>query len=484
MKKMITKVRRYVEQYQLLQKEDRLILGVSAGADSVCLFLILLLLQKEYALTLFVVHVNHGIRGAEAKRDAEYVRSLCKQHHVPYELVEKDVKQFAKQQHCSEEESGRYLRYQALEEARKRHHANKIAVAHHQNDQAETVLFHLFRGSGLFGLSGMKPQRGHLIRPLLCVTREEIEQFLREKAVLFCQDSTNATLQYTRNRMRHLVLPVVQQQINQKAVQHIAETARQLAQLQAYLEKEAYNHMQEVLVEKDGRYGLRIAPLQQYDCVLQQALIRILFEKENRPLHNYTAKHFGAIQSLLEKPVGKKITLPGSVCAVRDQDVLWLYEEQKRQSEKEEWELSLVDAKTYRLLDPYHAEIQLQYFRKGEDGFCEVKKQMRLDQQDTKYFDYDKIKNTLLLRTRKPGDFFQISERGGTKKVKSFLIDQKIPRKERDSLLLLADGKHVLWIIGKRTSEAYHVQEETKTILKVSYREEKDASDKTINRRS
>ena len=196
-------VESYIKKNQMIQEGDGIIAAVSGGADSVCLLHVLAKLREKYSLKLEAVHVHHGLRGEEADRDAEFTRALCGRLKVSCRILYAGVKEYAKKHSLSEEEAGRILRYKLLEqEAESREQETgcpvKIAVAHHGDDSAETVLYNLFRGSGLQGMGGIRPVRGRIVRPLLCITREQILQYLDESGLEYCQDSTNQSWDYTR----------------------------------------------------------------------------------------------------------------------------------------------------------------------------------------------------------------------------------------------------------------------------------------------
>ena len=190
---MIQKILKFITENDMLKANDRVIVGVSGGADSVCLLFTLMEIRREIPLTLAAVHVEHGIRGEDAKEDARYVQRLCQEYDIPFRKYCYRVAEIARERKQSVEEAGRELRYQAFEEACREYHANKIAVAHHMDDDAETVLLNLFRGSGLKGLAGIPAVRGKIIRPLLCVSRQEIEQYLTEHGIAYRTDATNLT---------------------------------------------------------------------------------------------------------------------------------------------------------------------------------------------------------------------------------------------------------------------------------------------------
>ena len=213
----------------MLQPGDRVVAGVSGGADSVCLLFLLLEWRREFPLDIAVVHVNHGIR-PEAGEDARYVEKLCGEHKIPFFLTEADVRQRSILEKCSEEEAGRRTRYEAFDKAAEEWGATKIAVAHNSNDRSETQLFHLFRGSGIRGLASILPVRGRIIRPILCLERWEIEDFLTQQGIFYCKDATNDEDDYTRNRIRHHILPYAEQNIARGCVAHMNQTAELLAE--------------------------------------------------------------------------------------------------------------------------------------------------------------------------------------------------------------------------------------------------------------
>ena len=232
---MINKVEQYINLWNMIEKSDRIVLGVSGGADSVALLLVLQALQQRYDLKLHVVHVNHGIR-VEATEDAAYVRALCESMDVPFYLYEADIPTMAKAQGMSEEEMGRVYRYECFDEVLQKVGASKIAVAHHMDDQAETVLFHLARGSKLRGAEGMHPVNGNVIRPLLSCRKEELMQWLRKQQVSWMEDCTNGDDTYARNCIRNQVIPSLEK-VNAQAVRHLVEFADEVGAYRQFVQR-------------------------------------------------------------------------------------------------------------------------------------------------------------------------------------------------------------------------------------------------------
>ncbi len=467
---MLHKITEYVSKLHMIEAGDRIVAGVSGGADSVCLFYMLLEFQKKIPFSFAAVHVHHGIR-AEAESDAEYVRRLCAAHGVFFELVREDVPSYAAERHISVEEAGRELRYRAFDEVCRGLYGadGKIAVAHHCDDRAETVLFHLFRGSALKGLCSMEPVRGNVIRPLLCVTRKEIEQWLNEREIAYCTDATNGTDHYARNRIRHHILPYAEREVCPGAAAHIGRTADMLSEAADYLDAQTAEAYKACVKESGGSLfvaGEQFGKLHPY---LKKSLVHACFARLTPQAKNVTSAHVLSVCGLFEKQAGRRVSLPYGICAKREYGGVLL----KKQSGAEESGRSGGEGPQTVLLDLKKTAGTVFYggmrfdFRifdyDGKNGsFEEIPKN-----NFTKWFDCDKIKESVGFRYRQPHDFLVIGEGGGRKSVKKFMIDEKIPAEERESVVLLAEGSHILWAAGYRISEAYKISAQTKKVIEI-----------------
>ena len=453
---MIKTVESYMEQHHMIEEGDIIVAGVSGGADSVCLFSIL----KEYCTkkgaALVVVHMNHGIR-KEASEDASFVEELCKVSGVEYHLFCEDIPVYARERGIGTEEAGRMARYEAFEKIRASFGVRaKIAVAHNRNDQAETMLFHLFRGSGVAGLSGIMPVRGHIIRPLLCVERKEIENYLTQKGIKWCIDSTNEENTYTRNKLRNVVFPYVEKEICEQSIHHVARAAEEMAQVRSFLEEFTMEAEKTVLKKESGKVSIcQKEFLKQHEVIRKQLLLQALsYLVPSRK--DFTALHVRDILSLCEKHSGKQIQLPYGLCAVREFDNIIIRKK----------ELETGGQVTMPVTVP--GQVVCVDGTTVEFSLLPADKYRDIPQKTyTKWFDYGKIEHCLMLRNRRSGDYLTITEGGGRKKIKEYFIEEKVPHLERENKLLLADDKHILWVIGMRISEAYKVTDETKTILQV-----------------
>jgi len=219
---MYQKVSAYIKEHQMLNEQDRVIVGVSGGADSICLLFMLIEMQKKMEFSIVAVHINHGLRGEAALRDEEYVQKVCAEQDVELVIFHEDIREFAKTQGYTEEEAGRELRRKRFQQVLEERKGTKIALAHHKNDNVETFLWNLCRGTGLKGMRGILPASGVWIRPLLCLSRKEIETYLEQIGISYCTDETNYEDIYTRNRIRNHVIPYLEEHINAQSVSHMS----------------------------------------------------------------------------------------------------------------------------------------------------------------------------------------------------------------------------------------------------------------------
>ncbi|MDD3173099.1 MAG: tRNA lysidine(34) synthetase TilS [Herbinix sp.] len=468
---MLSKAWDYIKLNNMIEKGDRIVVGVSGGADSICLLYVLGKLVRELEAALVVVHVNHCIRGEEADRDERFVEQMCSHMGIEFYRYTFDVKKLAKEQGLSEEEAGRNVRYEAFLDTCKTRMCNKIAVAHNKNDNAETVLFHLFRGTGIKGLSGIDPKRAvteefgeiTIIRPLLCVERKEIEEFLREEGINYQIDSTNLTEDYTRNKIRNKILTYAVKEINSGAVGNISEAASQLREALEYMNDNIELRYGALVKQTGITYRISVKAMLAEPIVIQKGILLKIMENLTGKRKDLEAKHIEVILSLLNKQVGRYVHLPYRMIAEREYDDIKLFcEKEHNITEIENKSMNPIP-----VLIPGRVIIP-QKLKIIETELIDYKKSQPIPKNScAKWFDYDKIENAVEIRNRKEGDYIQINDSGGNKKLKDYFIDHKIPKKLRDSQILITDGNHVMWIPGEgeRMSEKYKVGETTTRVL-------------------
>lgn len=503
-------VLKWIKTEELIAEGDCVIAGVSGGADSVCLLLLLLELQKKMNFTLCVVHVEHGIRGQESREDAAFVETLCAKYQLPCHTYAVDVPSYAKKMGLGLEEAARIKRYECYEKEiawfKGKFENMKVALAHHADDNAETLLFQMVRGSGIEGLAGMRAKRpfvdgAEIIRPLLNVQRWEIEAYLNEAGQEYRTDSTNEDMDYSRNRIRHQILPELSE-VNAKAVSHMNQSARLLQQVADYIkeqtkaaEKECcrFEEMfsdgektfaleKDCVWKKELSYGKKCVRIEEkyflnYPKLIQTELIHGLLGKLSGSSKDIGAVHVEAVRELFYKQVGRSINLPYEIEGKRIYEGVCLVKKhvgfhddvsQKENSGETEkiyrltqleWgKLESGETVTLNLPDGQMFLHILNVF--GKIGQIHKKKY-------TKWLNYDKIKGDLQVRRRREGDYLTIDLQGHKKKLKEYFVNEKIPREKRENMWLLTEGSHVIWVIGGRISTCYKIEKETKRILEV-----------------
>lgn len=480
----VEKVYKYIRDNEMFKQNGSVIAGVSGGADSVCLYKILLELRKRLNIEIHVIHINHGIRGEEAKRDEKFVCEMCESDNVPYKVYRYNVPEYAHANSLSEEEAGRILRYKTFErEAYKSGENTVIAVAHNKNDVAETFIHNLCRGSGLKGLTGMECVNGRIVRPVMCLDRREIEEYLEESGYEFITDSTNMSVEYTRNKIRNVILPYLTENINNNSIEHILNAAEELKQAEAYMaditdcmyEKIVTVHNNCIYMDKKAYYDT--------DDYIRRRVVRKAVGQAAGRLKDITRTHIEDVMGLFLRQSGKYIVLPYGVKAYSDYDKIVLC------ADKKEEKNSLDDAKadknklivtdvegegTYRYGD-FVFEIQIIEVENNKDFIKILENYLKNGEKlYTKWFDYDKINFAVQIRSRKEGDYLVINETGNKKKLKKYFADEKIPQRERELIPLFSDGSHIMWVVGHRISEAYKVNSDTKRVMKVTRKDKED----------
>ena len=455
----------YCKKYHMIRPHDTIVAGISGGADSVCLLFVLLEMQKQIPFQLKVVHVNHGIR-EDAGEDARFLEALCSRYELPFYLVEEQVRERAKQSGVSEEEEGRLVRYQAFERVLGETEG-RIAVAHNSNDRAETMLFHLFRGTGLTGASGIRPVNGKIIRPLLCVTREEIEAWLSEKGISFCQDSTNAQDHYTRNRIRHHILPYAEEQICQGAVVNMNRAADDLLGAEEFISRKTKQGMERCVKEKgEGELLIDLRAFAVEDDYLKGRILLSCLGKAAGSKKDITAAHIRAVEKLFAATGSKQLQLPYEIMVYKKYDLGMI-----KRNVKGENIVPAVEEKQREYAVTIPGEIMVPGLGRVEFAvFSGLKSQNIPEKTYTKWFDYDKITSSVVFRTKRPGDYLTIKSKAGTghKSLQDYFVNQKIPKDRRSEIFMLTEQSHILWIPGHRISEYYKVSEATCNILQVT----------------
>lgn len=444
-----------IEKNALINKGDKVLAALSGGADSVFMLCVLCELREKLKITVAAVHLNHMIRGAEADGDEAYAAELCTKLQIPFYAKRTDVPKIAKELGISEELAGREARYEFFEDLTQKYNFTKIATAHNKNDKAETVLMRIMRGTGIDGLCGIKYKRDNIIRPVLDITRDEIEAYLEENQIEYKNDSTNKSAEYTRNRVRNELIPLIREKFNPSIVDSLcalADNTREDSEFINAYAKRLYQRINSPMPNKKPTV-LEIKSLNMLDRSLRNRMYSLAAAEVMGKDYKLERVHYNIIDNLLEKETGVGASFPMGLKI----NVKYGWLEFESETETEEKKDFCYEIEPKGSCD----ELNLKFEITDASRKCE-KNQMLAD--------YDKLEGKkLCVRSRKAGDKIVIYKDGRSRKLKDYFIDKKIPRVERDKIRLLCSGKEVIAIIGDRVAENHKINTNSKKGLLITY---------------
>ena len=460
---LLDRVKRTVDRYHLLEKGDRVIVGVSGGIDSMVLLHVLNAYRQEFALLLVVAHVNHGLRPDESEREAALVQKESERFGLPFEYGNFNVEEFRKTAGLSLQDAGRRIRFHFFDSLCSKYQARKIALGHNADDQTETILLRLMRGSGLKGLKGMDPIReGRVIRPLLEVWRSEIDSFASENHVPFLLDSSNLRKRYLRNRLRLGLIPLIEKEYQPGFRNILLRTSAILREENDYLERAAEDASKKIIHEEKGALSFRYSEYESLHPairkrVLEKALDRVYGKETIRESERGEASE---LLTRMEHPSPSFfIDLPFGVSVEKRYDIITL--DRGRVKEVEPFEIELVHPGRTMVEEIGKEVVIHETTRAGIDsGSFDMRGQIA-------FLDCQSLDFPLKLRNFRPGDRFQPVGAKGTQKLKEFFIDHKIPRFERSKIPLLVSRERVAWVVGHRIDERVKITEKTERVLRI-----------------
>ncbi len=439
---MVQRVRAFIIQHQLLSAEGLHLVALSGGADSVGLLLCL----KELGYRIEAVHCNFKLRGEESDRDEQFVTALCQEQHIALHIAHFDTRAYAELHHVSIEMAARQLRYHYFEQLRNDLGAATICVAHHQDDSVETVLLNLVRGTGMEGLTGIKPRNGHIVRPLLCLRRHDIEQWLSQRGQDYVTDSTNLVADVQRNRLRLEVIPLLEQ-LNPGAASNIARTARWMTEA---------SHVYDAAIERALGETVKDGAISISDLLIQPSPECILFEW-------LTPYHFNSatIAAIYEKMVDQRDGLQSGLQWLSATHQLVTHNHQLVLAPRTE------ERPTLRLPETgnYHYDSLSSFSLKI------LNTSMISRESNTATIDADNITFPLTIRPVQAGDRFVPFGMKGSKLVSDFLTDAHLSPidKQRQLVVTHADGR-IVWLVGRRPDARFCVTPHTRRTLVVEVR--------------
>ncbi|HHX01127.1 MAG TPA: tRNA lysidine(34) synthetase TilS [Firmicutes bacterium] len=435
-----------VKARQLLDPKDHLLVAVSSGPDSMAL---LHLLWRAQLAPLGVFHLNHRLR-PEAEEEADFVAAYTQQLDLPVHKYHYDVNRYAAENRVSVETAAREVRYRLLEECMEKHGYTKIALGHHQDDQAETVLLHLIRGSGLSGLAGMKPKRDCYIRPLLPFTKAQLIAYCRAFAIKFYHDRTNFSPEFERNKLRLELIPLIEREYNPKFSHHLA----QLAEIVRADDEELTGKVEQLLPELTcTNYGvlhLQRGKFRQLSLAFQRRVLQSLIAKARQSVHWAAFEQVESLRELILNNDYFTYELPLLTVIGEPNNIVF------GKPELPQWEPGILPVPG--TVSMGNCQIRTEVLTKGP-GYC-----LEGPGED---FALDQLCLPLVYRRRKPGDAMQVFGQTGKKKIKDLLIEAKIPRYLRDHIPIICDQEEIIWVCGVRRSEKGRVTPDSKEVIRI-----------------
>ncbi len=459
-----SRVGKFIRDRKLAHPGEKWLVGISGGPDSCCLLHLLCGLRHELGISLHAVHLDHGLR-PEAGEDARHVAGLSSRLDVPFSSGKKDVIGFRKQHRCSLEEAAREVRYQFFQEQAVAQSASRIALAHTGDDQAETVLLHLIRGTGGWGLRGMPTDENwhsittgasvNVVRPLLGVSRAETESYCRDNDLQPRMDASNQSPEFLRNRVRSQVLPLLKG-FNPRITESLSRTADLISQEQDSMEAMASPVVARLLRTDAGRVLIDIKGMLAQPVGTQRFLLRSAWALARGTLRDLEAKHVEQMRMMLAGGAGKRINLPGNMLYLRDHDQAVLGSGVAAQAP---------------VFSPVTLDVPGEAVTPGFRFRAAIVPASEINLHQIDPFrvrlDAGVAGPKLLVRTRRPGDRFHPLGMAGEKKLQDFMVDAHIPQRLRSEIPVVWSGNHILWIVGHRIDDRAKVTDSSKEVLTI-----------------
>ena len=450
MKRTEQKVLKFIEQFKLIHNGDKILVAFSGGPDSVFALHFLSKFKKKYGIELLALHFNHGLRGKESDDDANFAKEFCDAMNVEFIVQNLNVKTFAKKNKFSIEEAARLLRYKNLDLIAKKWGCTKIVTAHNLSDNTETILMNLFNGTGLSGLMGIPVQRENIVRPLICLSKQEISEYLQKEKINYRVDSSNLSDDFRRNYIRNRIIPLIKTKLNPQIDEALFRSSQNLAN-SLQLNKTLVAFIKSRFVtSKRNAVSIQINLSEIFQGVIPGELLRAILKEHFK--YSLEFDDYQKINSLLLKQKGRKVQLASNLIALRESESIRIQRVQKTSNGKVQIEVG------NRVL-----------FGSGEFGVQSIGKEKIKFKAGgkTEFISADNLNEKFILRVWKPGDKFKPIGMNHFKKVSDFLTDLKIPSSERKNKLVLLNRNQIVWVVGLRIDDRVKLNSKTKKIYKL-----------------
>jgi tRNA(Ile)-lysidine synthase len=459
---IVDKVNQTIKKHHMLSPGDHVIAAVSGGADSVALLSILCSLRDQWRLTITVAHLNHLLRGEAAQQEARFVGDMAERLGLPCIAEEHDVRAYQQRAGLSLQEAARAVRYKFFHDLCQRTGARKVALGHTANDQAETLLMWLIRGTSAAGLAGIPPVRDDIfVRPLISTTRAEIEYYLGEQHIAYVPDNSAFEQHYLRNKIRHQLMPLLQQEYNPNMVYSLSRLGELLQQDNEMLEALVQKAVADIVPAEQGKeLVIQIKSVRKYPEALQGRIIKAIIARIKNSSQGIYFRHIAAVRQLIGNTgPSKKIQLPAGWSVVRECGAL-IFTQEKFQKRSFCYTFDCLP-ECIRIQEARKSMVfTVEELHSPADALLQTEKNID-------YLDYDSLKFPLTVRNYQPGDRFYPLGLGGSKKLKDFFIDNKIPLRERYNIPLLLFQDQIVWVAGMRIDDRFRITFNTRKVLKI-----------------
>ncbi|MDR3665400.1 MAG: tRNA lysidine(34) synthetase TilS [Ignavibacteriaceae bacterium] len=453
MKKTEQKVLKFIDEHSLIPKGSKILVALSGGPDSVFLLCFLKKYQKRLSVSISAFHLNHMLRGKDASGDEQFCKHLCSSLNIPFYSVKKNVKQYAQNKKISIEEAGRILRYSELNKLLKKIGFDTIATAHNCDDNAETVLLNLIKGTGLKGISGIPEKRDNIIRPILVLPKKEILKYLELNKIKFRIDSSNLEIDFERNFIRHILLPAIRSKLNPSVENAIFNSSMNFRSLYSFL-LNSTNNLTKDITTKDSSLNIPLNRLSELNGELLTFYLKELIDRNFSG--NLTFKDISSLKSLIYKQTGRSDNLSSGLTAYKERNDLIIKENKNSfVYTKKDIQLNLGEEKTFENYTLSIKPVDIAAITPGKE-------------KSREFISADNILDAkFVVRNWKDGDIFFPLGMKGTKKISDFLNGLKIPSHKKKNQLVLLNGNRIVWVIGYRLDDRFKITKDTKQVVEL-----------------
>ncbi len=446
------KVVKFILKKKLIDNGDSILVALSGGADSVFLLEFLLKYKRRFNMEIAAFHLNHNLRGKEANIDEQFCKNLTAQKRIPFFSSSKNVKLFAKRKRMSIEEAGRELRYGELLKIAKTHNYTKIATAHNADDNAETVLLNLIKGTGIKGLSGIPERREKIIRPILVLSKKEILDYLHNKKIKYRTDSSNIENDYQRNYLRNEIIPLIKNKLNPQFDSAVFRTSEIIRGYTSLIDEQIKIAVKNTVTYKQQKLIINLIQLEETDVRLYGDVLRKTVRKYfNEELES---KNISELLKLIKAQTGREINFPNGIVAVKERDSIIIYLKKREVKNIKQVEIKIGEEKQFE-----GKSVSISAFNRNKLSFYNT--------INKEYISADNIKSSFILRRWKDGDRFYPLGMKNSKKLSDFLTEQKIRSSEKKEQLVLTNSGMIVWVVGIRIDERYKISADTKKVLEL-----------------